>query len=145
MTSCTNVIRHRLCLICMCEECVAKFVWLKFIRSFCFQVSGTIVHSSKLCLDRADIKSGGSVVVKPCSGADSQKWEFEHYISADFPSTTMRFPPTPRPWLFILWHWLPIDGCLCCRYYFFHISFFVDWVLLFSDWNKTAGRKFVYI
>lgn len=45
--------------------------------------TGTMTHTaSRLCLDRADIKSGGSVVVNPCSGADSQKWEFEHYYDS---------------------------------------------------------------
>jgi len=46
------------------------------------------VHASGLCLDRADIKSGGNVVVKTCSGADSQKWEFEHYLSLNLPPST---------------------------------------------------------
>jgi len=41
----------------------------------------TIVHvPSKLCLDKADIKNGGDVIVKKCTGADSQKWEFENYL-----------------------------------------------------------------
>ncbi|XP_041367869.1 probable N-acetylgalactosaminyltransferase 9 [Gigantopelta aegis] len=44
--------------------------------------SGETKHvSSGKCLDRADIKSGGFVVVKACSGADSQKWAFEHYLT----------------------------------------------------------------
>jgi len=48
-----------------------------------FQTNGTIVHGSGLCLDRADIKSGGNVIVKRCSGADSQKWEFQNYLSVN--------------------------------------------------------------
>ena len=45
------------------------------------QATGTIKHISGMCLDRADVKMGGSVLVNPCSGADSQKWEFEHYLT----------------------------------------------------------------
>ena len=46
------------------------------------QVNGTIKHVGGKCLDRADVKIKGSVIIKPCSGADSQKWEFEHYLAA---------------------------------------------------------------
>lgn len=42
--------------------------------------TGTIIHSSSLCLDRAEIKSGGDVVINKCTGADSQKWELENYL-----------------------------------------------------------------
>lgn len=42
--------------------------------------TGAIIHSSGLCLDRAEVKSGGDVIINPCSGSDSQKWEFEHYL-----------------------------------------------------------------
>ena len=64
------------------------FVCTDLTRSFRVQATGTIVHSSNLCLDRADIKSGGSIIIKPCTGADSQKWEFEHYLAANRPPTT---------------------------------------------------------
>lgn len=40
----------------------------------------TLIHSSGLCLDRAEIKSSGYVIVNPCTGSDSQKWEFENYL-----------------------------------------------------------------
>ena len=45
------------------------------------------MHVSGNCLDRADIKNGGHVIIKPCTGADSQKWEFEHYLTANLPAT----------------------------------------------------------
>ena len=49
---------------------------------FVFQESGETKHiKSGMCLDRVDVKSGGFVVVKTCSGADSQKWAFEHYLT----------------------------------------------------------------
>jgi len=42
--------------------------------------SGAIIHSGGRCLDRADIASGGEVVLKNCDGTDGQKWEFENYL-----------------------------------------------------------------
>ncbi|XP_050418639.2 probable N-acetylgalactosaminyltransferase 9 isoform X1 [Patella vulgata] len=44
--------------------------------------SGTIKHvESGKCLDRSDIPSGKSIIVKICKkGVDSQKWAFEHYL-----------------------------------------------------------------
>jgi polypeptide N-acetylgalactosaminyltransferase len=52
------------------------------------RTSGTIIHTtSNYCLDRADIKSGGNVIINPCTGADSQIWEFEHYLSIDTAAT----------------------------------------------------------
>lgn len=43
--------------------------------------TGTIIHeSSGKCLDTADVKSGGSIVVSKCIGSGTQKWEFEHYV-----------------------------------------------------------------
>ena len=47
-----------------------------------FQTSGTIIHTgSGKCLDVADQKSGGYVVVKDCDKSDTQKWTFEHYLT----------------------------------------------------------------
>ncbi|CAG2241440.1 GALNT [Mytilus edulis] len=43
---------------------------------------GTIKHKeSGKCLDIAGVKSGGTVVVNPCNGQDSQIWTFEHYLN----------------------------------------------------------------
>lgn len=42
---------------------------------------GTIVHvGSGRCLDVAGEKSGGFIHVRDCSSADSQKWNFQHYL-----------------------------------------------------------------
>jgi len=54
---------------------------LNVLWCVCVQTTGSIIHStSKLCLDRADIKSNGDVILAKCSGSDSQRWEFEHYL-----------------------------------------------------------------
>lgn len=46
------------------------------------QEKGTIKHKeSGKCLDIAGVKSGGTVVVNPCNGQDSQIWTFEHYLN----------------------------------------------------------------
>ncbi|CAC5414918.1 GALNT [Mytilus coruscus] len=43
---------------------------------------GTLKHKeSGKCLDVAGVKSGGTVVVNPCNGKDSQIWTFEHYLN----------------------------------------------------------------
>ena len=41
------------------------------------------MHASGLCLDTADVKAGERVVINPCTGADTQKWEFEKYFNLD--------------------------------------------------------------
>ena len=47
-----------------------------------FQTSGTITHvGSGKCLDVANEKSGGHIVVKDCDKSDTQKWTFEHYLT----------------------------------------------------------------
>ncbi|XP_046573297.1 probable N-acetylgalactosaminyltransferase 9 [Haliotis rubra] len=41
-------------------------------------VQGTIIQEkSGKCLDRAKLTAGGTVIVNPCNGGDSQKWTFE--------------------------------------------------------------------
>ncbi|XP_064614410.1 polypeptide N-acetylgalactosaminyltransferase 1-like isoform X2 [Liolophura sinensis] len=45
------------------------------------KIDGTVKHENGLCLDRADQKSGGFVLLKTCSpNSPSQKWAFEHYL-----------------------------------------------------------------
>ncbi|XP_071101953.1 probable N-acetylgalactosaminyltransferase 9 [Haliotis cracherodii] len=39
---------------------------------------GTIIQDkSGKCLDRVNLSAGGTVIVNPCNGGDSQKWKFE--------------------------------------------------------------------
>ena len=56
--------------------------WLFKYRDLhvCLQDTGAIVHASGLCLDKGDQGNGGEVTVEACTGAGSQKWEFEHYL-----------------------------------------------------------------
>ena len=46
-----------------------------------FQDKKTIVHSGGKCLDIKGRSSGQEVFIADCDGSDSQKWEFEFYLT----------------------------------------------------------------
>nr|XP_022307338.1 probable N-acetylgalactosaminyltransferase 9 isoform X2 [Crassostrea virginica] len=43
-------------------------------------ITGTTSSGDVLCLDKKDQKNGGLVYSEKCSGKESQKWTFEHYL-----------------------------------------------------------------